>query len=102
MLRRHWTSRRKYNQSWAWLIRQQLSAPPAPTEPFKARVAIHQVRRRLLDPDNLYASVKPILDSLIAWNLIWNDAPAYLDLEVGQEIGKPIRTQITVFRPGDK
>lgn len=47
-------------------------------------VFIRQSRTRLLDPDNLYGSVKSLLDGLQEAGLIAGDSSAQIDLEVDQ------------------
>lgn len=59
-------------------------------------VSIHQRRHGILDTDNLYASVKPILDGcktklrrkkkdVQGAGLIWDDRPQYCQVQVSQE-----------------
>jgi hypothetical protein len=60
------------------------------------RVSIHQMRHGILDDDNLFSSVKPILDGLKTnirskgktvngAAIIWNDNPRHCKLHVTQE-----------------
>jgi hypothetical protein len=56
------------------------------------------VRKRLLDPDNLVASCKPIFDAVVHWGLIFDDDREHLAIEVTQEKGKPCRTEIKICR----
>ena len=55
----------------------------APANCF-AQVRISCYRHRLLDVDNLYGSVKPLLDGLKVTKLIADDDPASIDLKVEQ------------------
>lgn len=59
-------------------------------------ISIHQIRHGLLDDDNLFSSVKPLLDgcktflrrkkqTVYGSGLIWNDNPRYCHLGVTQE-----------------
>jgi hypothetical protein len=50
----------------------------------RALVRIERRSRRLLDPDNLWGSVKPILDCLRLSKLIVGDGPDQIRLEVAQ------------------
>ena len=95
LLRMCWAARNDYNNRWKMLVR---AAIPAPQEPpaGKQSVYIAQTRRRLLDPDNLYAACKPILDALKTWGLIADDSPAHISLTVFQRVGKEKQTQIDI------
>jgi Holliday junction resolvase RusA-like endonuclease len=64
--------------------------------PDKARVTITQFRKRLLDTDNLWASVKPLVDGLEDWQLLVDDSPAHCELVVRQEVAKVPRTEIDI------
>lgn len=98
LFRMHWARRRRYFLDWAWAITvaspHWTYEPPEPPE--KAIVRIHQVRGKLMDKDNLYASVKPCMDALVGRKLIKDDKPAHCDLTVTQEVGKQRRTLIEV------
>jgi len=98
-LRMHWAKRAKYNEAWAWRIRGAMGWPAVFDQaPDKARVTIVQFRKRLLDEDNLWASVKPIVDGLEDWQLLVDDSPAHCELVVRQEIAKVPRTEISVAK----
>lgn len=62
--RKHWREARDHSRYWrVYLVRViGQKAPPAPLE--RARVCIEVWRRRAPDPDNLVASVKPLIDGL--------------------------------------
>jgi hypothetical protein len=92
LFRMHWAARRKYFDKWSWLIRIEAGAAHLCAGEMKSIVNIHQVRKRSLDTDNLYASCKPILDSLRKLGLIFDDNPKWCELKVTQEIGKSTRT----------
>jgi hypothetical protein len=51
------------------------------------RVDVSQMRRRKLDPDNLSASCKPILDALVSWKLIRDDSEKWCEFHPAQAIG---------------
>lgn len=51
----------------------------------KAHVRFTIRRRRLLDPDNAYASIKDLLDGLRDAGLILDDSEKRITLEVNQE-----------------
>lgn len=97
LLRMHWAKRARYNDSWAWQVRKAMGYPcifEAP--PVKASVYITQHRQRLLDTDNLYGSVKPLVDALREWQLIYDDSPDHCELTVKQEKSKTVYTDIVV------
>ncbi len=94
LLRMHWKTRSNYYALWLRLIRAQISQPGCATS--RRVVRIHQIRKRLMDVDNLYASCKPILDGLKRWRLIRDDAPGWIDLTCTQEVGREVKTIIEV------
>ena len=75
--RQHWAVKRK--SKGIWDSRHQY---------------IISYRRKLLDKDNLYGGVKGLLDACIEENLIWDDSPKYLDLDVDQYTSKKYETII--------
>ena len=97
MLRMHWRARQTLSRKWRksiWVARcQVIQGRPTPIE--KAKVSIERISPNLLDPDNLYASVKVVLDALRCNELIVNDDPDHLVLEVGQRKG-PARLYIQI------
>ena len=98
-LRLHWASRRKDKATWKAEIELALrSSGPAMLElaRTKVRVTVHQVRGRKLDRDNLWASVKNIVDAIVLCGLAVDDDDRWMDLHVTQETGKEHRTEITV------
>lgn len=97
-LRMHWTKRSKYFQGWQWEIRAVLPRGWSWEPPEFATVRIHQVRKGLLDKDNLYSSCKPCLDALIKLGLIKDDGPKYCDPIATQEKGKVLKTTFTIVR----
>ena len=98
LFRMHWRARKQYCESWHWQIVAALGGNVPMCGELKSTVWIHQVRRRMLDTDNLYASCKPLLDSLQKTGVIFDDSPKWCDLRVTQEVGKPVRTLIEVIQ----
>ena len=96
LLRLKWRGRRKYFKNWVLWIRAGVSFFPEVAAVVRCRVRIHQVRRQKLDPDNLSASCKPILDALQKLNFIHDDSEKWIDLDVTQEIGREKQTVITI------
>lgn len=70
--------------------------------PAKMRLVVRCFRKRLLDTDNLYASLKPVLDSMVSLNLLHDDSEKFLSLEVSQDTtGKGLKPKtILTLCPG--
>jgi len=87
--RMFWATRRKYQWQWASAIRyamgRNLSRQP---NGVKAHVSICQHRKRLLDPDNLVSSVKPVVDAMKGIVII-DDSNRHIDLQVSQKLCRP-------------
>lgn len=95
LLRMGFRARSKYNEYWRLLVRQQLDMRHK-TPRTRQTVSISQMRRRLFDRDNLYASCKPICDALVHWKLIRDDSEKYIDLKPTQMIGKEKITIVNI------
>ena len=63
----------------------------------KRKVTIYMFRKRLLDKDNAYTSVKYVLDALTYWGLIIDDKDKYCDLTVEQAKSSTTYTKIFVY-----
>jgi Holliday junction resolvase RusA-like endonuclease len=83
----HWAARKRYNEYWRDLVRLEIDNSHKPCK-VKMSVAIGQMRRRKLDPDNLHASVKNLLDALKYWKLIKDDSEEWITLSCSQVVGK--------------
>lgn len=80
LLRVHWGSRRRYQKGFeeiAELVKRESEIPPAKK---KRELYIIQYRQKLLDKDNLYGSVKPLVDALKKAGLLVDDSEEWLDL----------------------
>jgi Holliday junction resolvase RusA-like endonuclease len=86
-IRMHWAARKRYNEYWRDLVRSSIDNSHKPCK-VKMSVAVCQMRRRKLDPDNLHASVKALLDALKYWKLIKDDSEDWIELSCSQVIGK--------------
>jgi len=53
--------------------------------PVKMRCSVILAHSRPFDPDNAVGAVKPVIDALKRWGLIFDDTPEYLDLTVEQK-----------------
>ena len=85
-IRMHWRARGKYNAYWRTLVRSQVFAL-YPCQK-RMRVQISQMRGKLMDKDNLFASCKPILDALVKLELIRDDNAEWCDFDCTQTTGK--------------
>jgi Holliday junction resolvase RusA-like endonuclease len=90
----HWR-RSRYNERWRQLVR---AASDNSHKPCKVRmqVSISQMRKKLLDRDNLFASCKPILDGMVHWKLIKDDNEEWIELDCVQNVGKVPMTVIVI------
>jgi hypothetical protein len=83
----HWRHRHRNSAVWQKEIVYALltSGQPLQRLPYeRARVTIHRQSRGELDPDNLVASTKPILDALRYARVLVDDSPKHLELVVTQ------------------
>ena len=63
--RLHWREARKRASYWRLYVMRVAGGSKAPPEPLeRARVLIEVWRKRAPDPDNLVASIKPLIDGL--------------------------------------
>jgi len=99
-LGKHWRFRYRNSQVWQQEVNVALlQAGHTKRVPFqKARITIHRRGRRELDPDNLVGSVKPVIDALRYAQVLVDDSPAHLELEVTQSYSHklPPRTLIKI------
>ena len=64
----------------------------------KRRVAIYSCRPRRIDPDNLIAGNKYLIDTLEDMGLIWRDSPTYLEAKYYQYTERENRrTEIVIY-----
>jgi Holliday junction resolvase RusA-like endonuclease len=54
--------------------------PPEPLQKSKVTITRHGSLEP--DKDNIYASVKPLVDALVKNGIIFDDAPQFVDLKV--------------------
>ena len=94
--RQHWAVKRKSKGIWALFVRNQmkLNKIREAKEGERFKLSIISYRRKLLDKDNLYGGIMGLLDACIEENLIWDDSPKYLDLDVDQYTSKKYETII--------
>jgi len=101
LLRAHWSVRRREEKDWRLLIRSVCGRPPAMVESrVRLEVTIH--RLQLQDPDNAYASLKPLLDALVREGWLRDYSSQWLELDVQELVEsdrRRCRTEI-VWRKG--
>jgi hypothetical protein len=84
---RHWKLRHKMRKMYEKEIWACCNGK-VPKFSGKVEVAIVSQRAHLLDPDNLYSGCKPLLDAMKQLEIIEEDSPKYLDLNVSQSKSK--------------
>ncbi len=91
-LRQHWAVRRKVNAGWDALALCALAtARGESTDELRhattpRHLTVMRVGKRLLDPDSLGGSCKPLLDALRHRGVLVDDSPRWLTLETGQRL----------------
>jgi hypothetical protein len=85
--RQHWALRHRWGKQWKesveagiWENKRRLGKMPYE----RARVLVTLFTMKLLDKDNAYASVKPIVDALKIYGVIVDDRLECIDLTVDQ------------------
>jgi hypothetical protein len=105
--RMHWSVRQRQKRDLAWAVWAAVAQFPGVVRdgPWdRTRVTITRCSAGELDPDNLAASAKPMLDVLCpvskthpyGLGLIVDDAPAHCELVVRQEKAKRKNTRTVV------
>ena len=94
--RKHWAVKREAKKIWALFVRNQMRLKKIKKAGTgqKFSLTIISYRKRLLDLDNLYGGIKGLLDACIDEELIWDDAPKYLNLKVEQHKAKKYQTAL--------
>ena len=97
VLRAHWGARCRERDSWIEYVHSVSGRRPRPVD-RKVRLEVTVHRRKLQDPDNANASVKPLLDALKRTGWLRDDSPRWLDLSVTEAVEKDRRRQRTEVR----
>lgn len=87
LLGQHWRYRKRNCDLWQkeiWYALITAGYSPQRIPYPRAKVTIHRKSHGELDPDNLVASVKPILDALRYACVLVDDSPKHLELIVTQ------------------
>ena len=102
-LREHWSVRSKRRNQYQLIIRSQMNKwnfdKAEPKQPFQ--LEIESIRKRRLDTDNLYGSMKSLIDALCNELFIWDDDTIHLTkLKVTQQTCKETgeREEYTLIR----
>ncbi len=83
VLGKHWSTKAGEKDKWILLVRSLIL--PGRAQQERKQVLITLCHSRRYDVDNAYAAVKPLVDALKHWNIIWDDSPKWIDLMIGQE-----------------
>ena len=90
VLRMHWANKSRMRAIWEmefltmpFAERQRLKDARSEQKRVKMLITLHNARQ--YDRDNAFGAVKVIVDAAKAAGLIYDDRPAYLDLEVQQQ-----------------
>lgn len=85
--RLHWAARHRWNKAWKesvqagiWENKRRLGRMPY----SRAKVVVTLHTMRLLDMDNAYTCVKPVVDALTLYGVIVDDRMDCIDLAVQQ------------------
>lgn len=83
VLGKHWSSKSGTKNEWIMWVRAK--RPEVHLKPVvKMRLRAILAHSRPYDPDNAVAAMKPVIDALKHWRLIFDDSPQYLELTVEQ------------------
>ena len=84
LLRMHYQARKRLMWEFMWEIRAAGIESRGNAGREKRTVRITSYRGRMLDKDNLYGGAKVCLDAIKKMNLIRDDSPKWIELEVIQ------------------
>ena len=99
-LRWHWMKRHKYNEGWFYhLLSEAGKCPFEPTGVTKLRIEVY--RSRFQDKDNMYGSVKPLVDAVKKLGWLEDDDPGHVDLKVEEIKSKRVNQRTEIFLDGE-
>jgi hypothetical protein len=78
----HWSKLHRLKNEWIQLLRSVYVPNGKATTKKKVTITLHHSRE--YDRDNLFGSVKPLVDAMRTWDILVNDTSEWLDLEVKQ------------------
>lgn len=97
-LRMHWSQRKRLVdlwRRWVWVACVQAKIPTRHPLSF-AKIEIHRVGKKAMDPDNLVGAQKVLIDGLRSHGLIVDDTPEHITLTVTQAKSKVPRTVVRI------
>ena len=103
LLRRKYRNPHAYarmRDEWSWnlmaaaTLNERHALKQFPKTMKRTKIDIHVQHSRLFDRDNLWASVKPILDSMKNLHWITDDSDEEIELQVTQGKAQPDKTVI--------
>lgn len=98
LLRMHWAVRRRLKVGYMDELLVAMNTSNYATRELQAQKKrechIISYRKRLLDKDNLYGGIKPLVDCLVEWKLLKDDSPDNVTLIVKQKKSKHPKTII--------
>ena len=99
-LRWHWMKRHRYNEGWYVRL---IAAAGRPSSEItgKAKLRINVYRSRFQDKDNMYGSVKPLVDAVNKLGWLIDDDPKHVDLKVEEIKSKRKDQRTEMFLEGE-
>lgn len=99
--RLHWAQKKNLREQFGQLVmfalfEQGWRMPVDSKDVPRMSVRILICRPRRLDRENLWASVKPVLDGMRDIRALRNDSEVWLDLDVKQEVSRIPRMEISI------
>ena len=94
-----WGNLNRYFEQKKWVRKiAQAGIGKAPQEPLKkARVTVTRFSSKAPDTDNLFASLKPVVDALKTNKFIEDDSPEHVALKAAWEKAKRYEKRITIL-----
>lgn len=89
-LRIHWTQRRRIHKDLMWLLKiggwdLRLDKERRASRYRQRRVVIQRFALQSMDADNLHGAMKPLIDALCEFDIIFDDDNVHLSLFIDQE-----------------
>jgi hypothetical protein len=99
--RMHWGEKKRLREQFGRLVmfglfEQGWRMPADAKDVPRMSVRILICRPRRFDRENLWASVKPVLDGMRDIKALRNDSEVWLDLDVKQEVSRIPRMEISI------
>jgi hypothetical protein len=98
--RMHWTARRRLKDAVKTRVFSASIRAGAPrAEQRRATVTVNMVRkRRIMDADNLFGSLKALMDALVYYGILEDDSMEWIDVTITQEPrrGRPVSVTVEI------